>query len=102
MTSHSSPVTRHSSLIFGLYHFANQGQCSWYEFAEEIIALARKHGEPVVTQRIVPITTGEYPLPAKRPAYSVLSKEKYIQATGASVPDWRQSLGKYFLERGKY
>ena len=97
---HPSPLTPHRS--FGLYHFADEGHCSWYEFAEEIIALARKYGEPVVTQRIVPITTGEYPLPAKRPAYSVLSKEKYIQATGASVPDWRQSLGKYFLERGKY
>lgn len=97
---HASRLTPHRP--FGLYHFADEGQCSWYEFAEAIIALARKHGEPIVTQRIVPITTGEYPLPAKRPAYSVLSKEKYIQATGASVPDWRQSLGKYFLERGKY
>lgn len=95
----SSPVTRHPSLIFGLYHFANEGQCSWYEFAEEIIALARKHGEPVVTQRIVPITTGEYPLPAKRPDYSVLSKEKYKTATGARIPDWRESLRTYFQER---
>ena len=96
-TPHSSPLTPHRS--YGLYHFANQGQCSWYEFAEEIIALARKHGEPVVTQLIVPITTGEYPLLAKRPAYSVLSKKKYKTVTGAQIPDWRESLRKYFENR---
>lgn len=94
---HPSRLTTHRP--FGLYHFADEGQCSWYEFAEEIIALARKHGEPVVTQRIVPITTADYPLPAKRPAYSVLSKEKYKTATGARIPDWRESLRTYFQER---
>lgn len=100
-SKNSSPVTRHPSLIFGLYHFADEGQCSWYEFAEEIIALARKHGEPVVTQRIVPITTADYPLPAQRPAYSVLSKEKYKTVTGARIPAWRESLKNYFSERGR-
>ena len=102
----SLSVTRHPSLVtdfpsppFGLYHFANEGQCSWYEFAEEIIALARKHGEPIVTQRVVPITTGEYPLPAKRPAYSVMSKEKYKAATGMQIPDWQKSLRKYLGNR---
>lgn len=105
-SKNSSPVTRHPSLVtgfppppFGLCHFANEGQCSWYEFAEEIIALARKHGEPVVTQRIVPITTADYPLPAKRPAYSVLSKEKYKTVTGARIPEWRESLRTYFENR---
>jgi len=104
----SSPVTRHPSLVtgfpsppFGLYHFADEGQCSWHEFAMAIIDLAREWGEPVVTRRIVPITTADYPLPAKRPAYSALSNEKYKTVTGARIPDWRESLKNYFSERGR-
>lgn len=94
---HASRLMPHRP--FGLYHFADEGQCSWCEFAEEIIALARKHDKPVVTRRIVPITTADYPLPAKRPAYSVLSKEKYKTVTGARIPDWRESLRTYFENR---
>jgi len=94
-------VTRHPSLIFGLYHFADEGQCSWHEFAMAIIDLAREWGEPVVTRRIVPITTADYPLPAQRPAYSTLSNEKYKTVTGARIPDWRESLKNYFSERGR-
>jgi dTDP-4-dehydrorhamnose reductase len=84
---------------YGLYHFANEGECSWYDFAVEIVALARDHGEAIITQSIQPIATEAYPLPAKRPDYSVFCKEKYQRATGAKVPEWRQSLRKYFENR---
>ena len=107
LTDHSSPVTRHSSRTlsspvtapYGLYHFSNSGQCSWHQFAEEIIALARQLDLPVKTQVVQPIATEEYPLPAKRPAYSVFSKEKYQRMTGAAVPEWRDSLALYLRSR---
>lgn len=94
LTRHSSPVTRH-----GIYHFANEGQCSWYEFACAIVEEARRAGEELKVERILPIKTEEYPLPAKRPAYSVFSKEKYRTATGSVVPEWRESLKRYFEDR---
>ena len=95
-------VTRHPSrvtAVYGLYHFSNQGETSWHGFAEEIIAQARQQGELLQAARVVPIATSEYPLPAPRPAYSVFSKEKYHAATGAGIPDWRESLLFYLQER---
>jgi dTDP-4-dehydrorhamnose reductase len=88
-----------ASSPWGIYHFANEGQCSWHEFACAIVAGARRHNLPVVTREILPITTEEYPLPAKRPANSVFDKSKYKAATGADIPKWRDSLQKYFLSR---
>lgn len=99
VTRHSSPVT--APKPYGIYHFSNQGQCSWYEFAAEIVTQARKQGVPVKAQRVVPITTAEYPLPARRPAYSVFSKDKYQRVTGAQVPDWQASLVTYMSCRSK-
>lgn len=97
-----SPVTRHPSPVtapYGLYHFSNDGACSWYDFALEIVEQARKNGEILKVNEISPIRTEDYPLPAKRPAYSVFSKEKYCQLTGKPVPFWQESLVRYFIER---
>ena len=93
---HPSPLTPPSP--YGIYHFSNEGECSWYEFAIEIIDQARK-SESLQVQNILPIPTEGYPLPAQRPKYSVMSKEKYKAATGIQVPDWRESLRKYFEKR---
>ncbi len=91
----------HPSAItpYGTYHVSNNGSCSWYEFATEIISLARKAGEPIKTQKILPIATEDYPLPAPRPAYSVFSKDKYNQVTGQVIPDWQTSLSTYIKAR---
>jgi dTDP-4-dehydrorhamnose reductase len=94
-----SLVTRNASPPFGIYHFADGGECSWYEFGKEIVSQLAASGATVKAQRILPISTGEYPLPAVRPAYSVFSKEKYRRATGAVIPDWRESLATYFRTR---
>ena len=96
-SSHLSPVTSHCP--YGIYHFANEGQCSWHEFATAIIEEAKIAGEPIVAQKLVPIRTEEYPLPATRPAYSVFSKEKYKAATNSVVPHWQESLREYFRNR---
>lgn len=84
---------------FGIYHYSNEGQCSWYEFACAIVALARQHGVPVKVREITPIRSEEYPLPAQRPAFSVFDKSKFRGATGATVPDWRESLAIYMQSR---
>ncbi len=89
--------THQGGCPYGLYHFSNQGACSWYEFACEIVSLLKKNGRPLKVKRIVPIATEDFPLPARRPAYSVLCKQKYISATGGDIPFWTESLRKYFL-----
>jgi len=84
---------------YGIYHFSNEGQCNWYEFAREIVDLLKQQGVPVKAQRILPIKTDDYPLPAKRPAYSVFAKDKFRCATGLTVPGWRESLAAYMRLR---
>jgi dTDP-4-dehydrorhamnose reductase len=85
--------------IYGVYHFSNEGFCSWFDFACEIVELSRKAGETLKVKTIKPIRTEEYPLPAKRPAYSVFLKEKYLQITGAKIPAWQESLAIYIEQR---
>jgi dTDP-4-dehydrorhamnose reductase len=77
----------------GLFHLAASGQTSWHGFAEAIVRLmpAKK------CNVIEPITTPEYPLPAKRPAWSVLSCEKLRRVFGLQLPEWEDSL-KQVLE----
>ncbi len=69
-----------------VYHFSNQGIASWYDFAVEIVSLSG------LKCKITPIRTEEYPLPAKRPFYSVMDKRKYTRAFTAKIPHWKQSL----------
>ena len=70
----------------GLYHLSAGGQSSWFGFASAIVQQAEK------PPRMTPISTAEYPLPAARPAYSVLSNDKIARHFGIRLPDWRQSL----------
>lgn len=81
---------------FGIYHFSNAGQCSWHEFACEIVEQLKQSGVPLKVQKVKSICTEDYPVPAKRPHYSVLSKEKYKNITGAYIPKWQDSLRTYF------
>lgn len=85
--------------LYGIYHFSNGGQCSWHQFANEIVSLLKKGIVPVKTERVLPISTADYPLPAPRPVYSVMSKEKYRMMTGADIPAWQDALGRYFSRR---
>jgi dTDP-4-dehydrorhamnose reductase len=72
----------------GIYHYSNEGVCSWYDFAVEIMGMAG------LKCRINPITSDQYPSPVKRPAYSVLNKAKIKADFGLVIPHWRESLGK--------
>lgn len=71
----------------GIYHFSNEGVCSWYDFTKKIAQLAGH------TQcDIQPCHSCEFPSPVKRPAYSVLDKTKVKQTFGISIPYWEDSL----------
>jgi dTDP-4-dehydrorhamnose reductase len=70
----------------GIYHFSNDGIINWYEFA---LAIKELTGSIC---RVKPITTAQYPTPAKRPAYSVLDKSKIQVTFGIKLKDWKESL----------
>ncbi len=69
-----------------LYHYSNEGVCSWYDFAKTIFELS------AVQCAVSPIETKDYPTPAKRPYYSVLNKAKIKQQYQLNIPYWKDSL----------
>ena len=87
-----------NSETFGIYHCTNSGVTSWYDFAIAIFEEAKILGFPLKVERVIPITTSEYPTPAKRPAYSVLSGKKLATVLGNHAPQWRQGLRKMLQE----
>jgi dTDP-4-dehydrorhamnose reductase len=79
----------------GLYHLAASGLTTWHGFADAIVRLMPPEGKKC--KSVEGITTAEYPTPAKRPAYSVLSCEKLQNTFGLQLPDWEESL-KHVME----
>lgn len=75
---------KHSKL--NIYHFSNDGVCSWYDFAKAIFELCD------ISCQVNPIETKDYPTPAKRPHYSVMNKTKIKQLPDLMIPYWRDSL----------
>lgn len=73
----------------GIYHYSNEGVCSWYDFAKTIAAMAGNTG-----CQISPCHSDEFPSKVHRPAYSVLDKTKFKQTFGIAVPYWTDSLKK--------
>ena len=71
----------------GVYHYSNEGVCSWYDFAKMIAEYAGN-----TDCNIQPCHSGEFPSPVKRPAYSVLDKTKIKETFGVKVPYWTDSL----------
>ena len=79
----------------GIYHFSNEGVCSWYDFTVKIAALAGH-----TDCDIQPCHSDEFPSPVKRPAFSVLDKTKVKQTFGIRIPYWTDSLVKCMKELG--
>jgi len=75
----------------GIVHATNSGNCTWYEFAKEIVASAG------LRTKVKAVTTAEFPRPARRPAYSVLSPAS-LHAYGIQMPEWKDALGRYLAE----
>jgi dTDP-4-dehydrorhamnose reductase len=88
-------VLRAPRTAFGTFHYTNLGETSWYEFAVAIRSLGRERGLLERDCAIDALTTAEYPTKAKRPAYSVLSKDKIMAAYSLRIPQWEESLSAY-------
>ncbi len=76
-------------IVPGIYHFSNEGVCSWYDFT---LAIHRLAG--ITTCKVSPLHTNEYPARAPRPHYSVLDKTKLKQTLGIEIPHWEESLAQ--------
>lgn len=80
-------------VVPGVYHFSNEGVCSWYDFTKAIHRLAG-----ITDCKVNPLHTEEYPTPAKRPHYSVLDKTKIKNTYHIEIPYWMDSLQSCIAE----
>jgi len=85
--------TGYKDTLTGIYHYANEGVCSWYDFAREIARLKQS------SCRIHPIESKDWPTPAPRPHYSVLNKQKIKDHFHIQIPYWRDSLQAMLKEQ---
>ncbi len=83
---------RSEESLYGIYHFSNEGVCSWYDFTKMIAEYSGHTGCD-----IQPCHSEEFPSPVKRPAYSVLDKTKVKDAFGVDIPYWIDSLKKCII-----
>lgn len=88
LTIAEKTIYNEKEFVSGIYHYSNEGQCTWYEFAIQIIKIMG------LDMRINPATTADYPLPAKRPGYSVLCLDKIKNTYNIEIPCWQDSLEK--------
>lgn len=96
--------------VSGTYHMTAAGQTSWFEFAKAILDERKRvvslpswlatasNGLPLMVQEVLPIPSAEYPMPARRPAYSVLSNARLARTFGVELPGWRAQLHALFSE----
>jgi dTDP-4-dehydrorhamnose reductase len=82
LNNNQQPTANH----FGTYHFSNEGQCSWYDFAKKIFEINN------VSIDLSAIPTEQFPTPAQRPKYSVLDKSKIKSTFGLPIKTWEESL----------
>lgn len=69
-----------------IYHYSNEGQCTWFEFAREAVELAG------ISCKVLPVSSDKYPQLAHRPQYSILDKTKIKEQFGITIPHWKESL----------
>ncbi len=78
----------------GAFNVTNTESCTWFDFAKNILSLKKVQGVEVK-----PVSTAEFNAPARRPAFSILSPEKYIATTGCSLRPWKEALKSYMSSR---
>ncbi|HLJ24285.1 MAG TPA: dTDP-4-dehydrorhamnose reductase [Candidatus Acidoferrales bacterium] len=95
--------------VSGIYHLTAGGVTTWFDFTNAILAKAAETpaslpwfaaatgGLPLLTGRVIPIPAAEYPTPAKRPAYSVLSNARLHRTFAVQLPDWQDQLQSIFV-----
>ncbi len=75
-----------------IYHYSNEGVCSWYDFAKAIFEIEQ------ISCKVTPITTNQYPTPATRPHYSVLNKQKIKEHFNIEIPYYKESLKSMLMK----
>lgn len=98
----TAQALQHPAQLSGTWHLTAAGQTSWHGFAEEIFAQALAAGMIERAPRVLPITTAEYPTPARRPAYSCLDTSSLEADFGIELPDWRDGVGKVLRELAQH
>ena len=89
-------ISKENPIPYGIYHVTDLGETTWWDFTKEIKNQGIDAGYLQNKDCVVnPCTTEEYPTPAKRPAYSVLSKDKIQKALGITLPQWQESLSVF-------
>lgn len=81
-------IIKSDKKAYGIYHFSNEGSCSWFDFAQKIFEINK------VTIDLQPIPTTQFPTPAERPKFSVLDKTKIKSVFGIAIKTWEESLNK--------
>ena len=94
----TAQALQHPGRLSGTWHLTAGGQASWYEFAEAIFAQA--HGRAVLRKvpTVIPISSAEYPTPARRPAWSVLDNAKLQHDFGIALPSWQEGLARVMAQ----
>ena len=100
VSSLNNSSSHSSSSDWGLYHASSEGITSWHAYAKEAIAFAQHLGfaQTLKPEHVLPIPSVEYPLPAKRPSYSVLNGEKLSQAFGIQRSHWLDAVHEVITE----
>ena len=108
LTSQGSSAANSFSRVSGIYHLTAAGETTWFDFAHAILEEAAHlsptvewfdkatPGRSIITKQIIPITTPEYPTPAARPAFSVLSNSHLTRTFGVELSHWRAQLHLMF------
>jgi len=87
------------SSAYGIYHFSGGGECSWFEFAQEILRLGKEFSLIEGDCTLNPCDSAQFPTKAKRPAFSLMSKAKIKSEFGLGIGDWKESLNKFLKEQ---
>jgi len=87
-----------NNLQWDTYHYCGHSKTTWCEFAKEIFKQANEIGLIENEVTVNPITTSEYPTPAKRPSNSMLDCSKLLNTFGIEMPDWREAVNEVLTE----
>ena len=96
----TAQVLQHPGMLSGTWHLTANGETSWHGFAEAIFAAAVAQGVLERAPKVEPITTAEYPTPAKRPAFSHLDVRKLESDFAIRLPGWQEGLQRVMAQLG--
>ena len=89
-------------ITFGIYHYTNEGEITWFDFAKEIYSQGRSFGILSRDCKVMPCTSADFPAKVRRPAYSVLDKTKIKKTLEITIPAWDESLKEFFKKSANY